>query len=376
MGDFGNFKDVDIKNVLRYTLQSFEHKHWLDDDYLQYELSARYLLTYKIDHMNRTEARFLITYLTRILWNNLNIGWIPEIQILNHKRYMKTVGDADSLGAYCNGKILFHDNLISSITNYSFDEQDYFRLFKVICHEVAHAKTDFELKSGYPFLSSFHYLISLEQATQFMNTHFCHDHYEQLLCEKSASLLGTKFALYYMEDYVPSIYQNINNTELQDEIQLLKQDISHICSVFSYNPYVVELQNWIQIYGKNWEQVFYEFPILKLGYHYYGEKKEMLECLEERLQLIKEYSISDFEQQINSIYFIILNQKEMNISQIAQELGEIEYYIEHHSKYDPFIHDLFLYRLSLLEKQSFYQYQPTYKTKKYLQKQKKKLITG
>ena len=65
----------------------------------------------------------------------------------------------------------------------------------------------------------------------------------------------------------------------------------------------------------------------------------------------------------------------MNISQIAQELGEIEYYIEHHTKHDPFIHDLFLYRLSLLEKQSFYQYQPTYKTNKYLQKQKKEFIS-
>lgn len=381
MGDFGNydekkFQDVDMKSILRYTLQNFEQKHWLDDDFVRYELSTRYLLLYKIDHINRTEARFLIHYFTRLLWKDLQIQWIPQIQILNQKRYLKVVGDPDSLGAYCNGKILFHENLVNSITNHSGTGNDCFKFFQVICHEVAHAKIDFELKSGYPFLSPFHYLVSLEQATQFMNVHFCQNQYSQLLSEKSASLLGTKFALHFMEQYIPKLYQELNCVHIEEEMQELKQDISRICSVFSYNPYVVELQNWIQLYGKNWDQVFYEFPILKMGYQYYGEKKEMLECLEERLQLLKKWQYPDLEQKINSIYFIILNQKEMNVSQIAQELGEIEYYIETIPKNDPFIHDLFLYRLSLLEKQSFYQYQPTSHTQKFLQKQKKKLITG
>ena len=342
----------DWKEVLNYCLNNFEKLNLTneEDKYLL-DNAIKYLMIRKFKCLENTEAKLLTVYFAKKYLKEHGIYDDVQVKIIENDEY-RELSQNESLG-FCvsrgNGKseVVYSEKLLEAIKSKEVVEK--IMGLKAVFHEVVHARQNKRLYSPEEENSNYNgnvYRFALETLTRKVEPKFYDENYLQLLKEYQAEYLGVQEAVNIL-DYYQIIDKNKINDVHEFIIELLTVDEKNYFSEGDKANFrggnfdaTIVLSCSTDKYVSEIPGVIEEIPVLKYAYNLDGSRKDIIQLIKERANLISENSDVDFEI-VNDLYRTIANYKSID----KDEVLTLWDYIEENGTDDEFVYELMEFRL-------------------------------
>lgn len=308
-----------------------------------FEISVRYLISCKVGHWNKDDAKLVINYFSNLCAHKYGINSNVKISILNKDEYVKLFGKSDAI-CVCKRnmyEIFYSHNVINNLI--SNDLELFLCGMQSIFHEVIHVVQNSIIKSDskefiLPKLEM--YVMTIESIVMKADSDFYRKNYTKLYKENHAQKVAFKETIDTIKKYNYKLYDNYKIEQLN-----LYEYSSYFETSNMTEMYLKKMDPIACLYIKNNPQIIDEYPLLKLVYNEDGLRKNILQLIKDRKEKIVNYE--DINK-LNDLYYLLCNGKNFIGDGLECIKEEILMLIEYLSKneFDEFEIDLLKYRLN------------------------------
>ena len=280
------------------------------------EKATRYLMENKVKRSwSKEDAKYVVNFLAKKTMRELNLNENVEIHVLEEDEYIKLYGE-QSLGIcvpkgndYFN--VSYSPNVIKYLT--SNNKGQFLHGLQIVFHEIRHVHQNKSIKNetredGTELpKSKERYLSVLETLARRQDSKFYKKNYRQLLKENDADKYGLIMAYKTLCDYAPNLFKQYNSKEIYDLLQEYDRNYYEALSNISETMTLkTEIETRATIYIMAHPEVLQEFPILNIAFNKDGSKRDILELLEGRNELLESNQNAEM---INELYRMIIDNR-------------------------------------------------------------------
>jgi len=324
------------------------------DHVLLYETSMHYLMKNKLAQWNKEDACLATSYLAKKFAHSIGIDGNVDIEILEKEEYEKEFGETSNAICENNGdgtfSIIYSDKVTDRLLSDNAD--DFLNGFQTVFHEVVHTMQNSMIQrkeidgEAIPYTKSM-YIMALETISRKVDPEFYEKNYAKLLKENHAEKIGLKQAMATIQKYSPILYVKYNQEEIAKRMEQYDENFyeSEI-SLFNNNGSAINMiDTGCCTYIMNNPEALEKFPILKLAFNDDGTKKDIIQILKDRNEMLKDGRSPEV---IDELYKTIANQKNFRAGGLKgtkSELEDLDNYIRETGTDDEFVYDLIRFRL-------------------------------
>lgn len=344
--------EADYKEVVKWCGEN-AGKLDLADKSQQYlfEIATRYLMKIKIGHWNKEDANVIINYFAKSYASNYGIDNDIVVKILEDLEYREKFKDNSNAKcvSYGNGKseVLYSSKVVENLI--SQDTLRFIRGLQTVFHEVVHSRQYSEIyrpNNGENQYNGNVYKIALETIMRKVHPKFYKENYSNLIMEYQAEYFGLEQAIKMMEVYYkPNLFQGQDIEEFLNEMLKIdgKESYENIGQV-KFEQRNINARAIINFVADKYievkPEIINQIPVLKFAYNSDGSKKDIIQLIQERDNLISSNSEADL-QSVDDLYKTIANYRNIE----KGEMVELYDYITKTGAEDEFVFDLIQYRL-------------------------------
>lgn len=367
-----NNESLYIEDVIKWCDENAEKLNLSNqDETFLCEKATKYLMKNKEQRKwNKEDAKFVTSFLANKAIKKLNHDEYVKITFLEKDEYTRIYGD-NSRGI-CVPKmddsfdIAYSPDVIEDLT--SNNKNKFLNGLQTIYHEIRHVSQSKSIcnekgENGQELpKNKERYLTALETVARLKsienrNDKFYKENYHRLLKENDANKYGLIIALKTMQEYAPNLYKQY---AMADVLKMAQQydknyyDASITIANTNENyDFKKQVDTEASIYIEKHPEIIGKYPILQVGFHKDGSKKDIIELIEDRNSMLENGATLE---NVNELYEIIANHRnplagKLNGTKAEMEaltnyvkrtgtddefvLGLIEYKLEHKFKYTP-----------------------------------------
>lgn len=307
-----------------------------DQKYL-YTMATKYLMQIKIGRWNDDDAKMIIKFFAKSYAREYGIEEKITIEILQLPEYQERFKDLSN--ARCinmgdgNSCVVYSGNVVDNLK--SNDTVRFLRGLQTVFHEVVHSRqyNDLYAKAKESDYDGDMYKMALETIVHRVSPQFYQKNYTSQVREYQAEYLGLeealeKLRLYYkpeiMQDFTEEEKKEFLNEMLQidgkgkygdgDSIKFSGKDVNAVAFV----DYVTEH------YVAGRPVIIDEMPILQRAYNKDGNKKDIIQLLQDRQALIDNGESND---KTDDLYETIANYRNYEKGELRGELEALDRYV-------------------------------------------------
>ena len=312
---------------------------------------------------SKDDAKFITCFLAKKDIKQLKLEQNVEIGILDEEEFKKKYGDRAT--AVCipqkedYSKICYSPKVIKYLI--SDNKGEFLRGLQTIYHEIRHAQQNKsisrETREDGSLLTKNkeRYLSALETVARKLDEPFYKKNYYHLLKENDAEKYGLLEAYCIIKEYAPELSKKYSFKKIQDKLQIYDENYYEaISSIVESDKMSLkrEIDTRASLYIEKHPEMVKTYPILQVGFHEDGTKKDIIELIEDRKKALE--SIENVDT-INALYEIIANNRNVltgGLKGTTSELKALDDYIVETGTEDDFIYGLVKYRLENKTKMS------------------------
>lgn len=353
-------KAQNIEEILKWCKKNAEHINVLDnDECFLAEESIKHLMQNKAKNpWDKEDAKFVVYFLAKKAINKFGLDKsVRSIGIVEESEQ-----DAEAQSTIRGSCSYTMDNKFFDITYTqrvlddltSNNTEKFLEGLKTIYHEVQHARqlnsiVNEQREDGTTIpKSTTRYLSALEDIVSKTSKKFYNENYEKLLNENDANKTGLIEAYNTLQNYAPNLFKQIDWNKVLIRIKNYDKNFHDAIITLSTGKnydFKKELDTRASEYITAHPELVEKYPILQMGFHKDGSKKDIIQLLEDRINMIEDGE--DLER-VNSLYEIIANHRNVTnggLKGSKNEVLAISDYIERTGTEDEFVFNLLRYRL-------------------------------
>ncbi len=340
------------QEVIKYCGENAEKLDLSNEDqqYL-FEIATRYLMKIKIGHWNQTDAKLIINYFAKTYANSQGIEADMVVRILQDSEYRKEFKDNSNAICRSHGdgksEVVYSSRVVDNLT--SSDTLRFIRGLQTVFHEVEHSRQYSEIYSTNKDNMQYDgnsYKIALETIMRKVYPKFYKENYLNLIMEYQAEYVGLEQAMKMMQTYYnPDLGKGQDIDEFLNEMLMIDgKDSYESLGGVSFQQRNVNASALINFaadqYIQKFPKIISRIPVLKFAYNPDGNKKDIIQLIQDRATSISDNPQMDLET-IDDLYKTIANYKSIT----KDEMLELYSYITDEGIEDEFAYDLLQYRL-------------------------------
>lgn len=350
-----NKSEENIKKILEYCKQNYNNLNIKNDISRKlYRYAVWYLMNFKLGNMDNEEAKLLISFFVKECGYDFGIINKINVNILNKKEYQDEYGNSSSANCKYSDEDMYtctySENVINQVKSDNVNE--FLRGLQNIFHELTHVMQGIAIRGGNVKGINLSgkksiYIMALETIARKADPKMYDKNYSSLLKENNAEKVGLFLAMEWIKKYNKRVYSLYNKEKINDSLNSYDSNFYNTkLSILNVEDSSIKIiDTSASLYIEDNPNILNEFPILKLGYNLDGTKKNIIEVLNEREEILKDNSEID---EINDLFSIILNHKHFDSRRgtgTKQELILLDNYIKENNITDEYIYDLIRFRL-------------------------------
>lgn len=325
------------------------------NEFRLYNTLVDQLFQFKIGKMNREETSIFIKFFATKLACELKIDDKISVEVLDEEKYKEkfksSVKDIN-LGICVHNQDSTHTVAynVSEIEKNINGEKDYKLLYglQTVFHEIRHAFQNVAISQD-GFYNKSLYIMAMESVIKANNSKFYKDNYDNLLIENDADKAGLQLALSTIKERNPKLY-TFSQAAIEEKMKEYDNNFYNSDMVMwgSKASAIKALDAFVEVFVSKNPEILKQYPILKVAYKENGERKDILQMLQEREDLLTEKP----KDRIDELYQTALNQRFFTPEEGAgtkDELEKLDRWIEETGTDDEFVYDLIRFRLDRSE---------------------------
>lgn len=358
--DNANDETSYIEDVIKWCDENAERLNLSNSDQsFLCEKATKYLMENKVKRRwSEEEAKFIVHFLSKKTVDALKLDKNVNIEVIDEKQYVERYGESRIVGGECTSTIgsdLFDIKYTPHVINdlMSNDKESFLRGLQTIYHELQHVNQNKsivnEMREDGSIIpkNKTRYLSALETIVARADRNFYKEHYKYLLKENDANKNGLVSAIKALQQYAPSLQRQYDMSKIISEIE--QYDKNYYEAVTSNTNGQYDLKREIDKRASDYIQqnpgLVEQFPILQVGFHKDGTKKDIIELIEDRNDMINN---GEKIEKVNELYEIIANHRNVlngGLRGTNAEMAALKSYIEQTGTEDEFIYSLLSYRV-------------------------------
>lgn len=324
----------------------------LNDSYESrlYNTLINHSMQTRIGKLNREEASIYIKFFAEKTAKDLRMDKKVVIEVLDAESYKKR--DKDNSEGICipnddgTYNVAYNlDKLEEKLT--SNNKYKFIFGLQTIFHEVRHVTQNIAISmdSNRLYNKSL-YIMALESITRKISPKFYKGNYAHLLKENDANKNGLQLALQTIRERNPKLYELYSQEKMDTLMKKYDENFyeADIEVEGMKGSAIKSLDSWAELYIEEHPEAISQYPVLKVAYDKNGKKKDILQMLSEREEIIQDRP----KDRIDELYKTVMNQKffdrEKGVT-TERELLALDKWIEETGTEDEFIYDLVRFRL-------------------------------
>lgn len=328
----------------------------LEDSYEKrlYDTLVRHSMKTRIGKLTKEEAAIYVHFFAKKMATDLGLDEVANIKVLEADEY-KEYDEDDSQGICISRNDGTYDVAynISKISEklMSNNKHDILIGLQTIFHEMRHVTQNvaISLNSDKLYKKSI-YIMTLETILRKVSPKFYKENYQHLIKENDAEKVGLQMALEAIKERNPKLYALYNQEKMEELMQKYDQNFYEgEFEVYGYKgDSIKSLDTWAESYIERHPELVSRHPILRLAYNEAGKKKDIVQMLQEREEIIQKRP----KDQIDELYGTMLNRKFFDREEGISTEGELlalDSWVEQTGTEDEFIYDLIRFRLDRSE---------------------------
>lgn len=351
-------EELNMEEVIKWCHEHAEKLNLSDSaEMFLCDKATKYLMENKETRAwSKNDAKYVANFLARKTIKNLNLDKNAEVHVLEEDEYLKLYGEKSSGICVPEGndyfKVSYSPNVIQYLT--SEDKGQFLHGLQIVFHEIRHVQQNKSIhnitKDDGTELpkNKERYLSALETIARKQDSKFYEKNYRQLLKENDADKYGLIKAYTTLKDYAPDLFKKYNGKKIESMMQNYDKNYYEALSGISEKGTLnlkQEIETRAAIYIMDHPEILEEFPILEVAFNKDGTKRDVIELLEERNDLLENNQNTEV---VNGLYEMIINNRNPShggLNGTKDELLKIEKYIQKTGTEDEFIYDLIRYKL-------------------------------
>ena len=353
-----NNEELNMEEVIKWCDEHAEKLNLSDsDEMFLCDKATKYLMENKEKRAwSKDDAKYVANFLARKTIKQLNLDKNAEVHVLEEDEYLKLYGEKSSGICVPEGNDYFKVSYSPDVIKYliSEDKGQFLHGLQIVFHEIRHVQQN---KSIHNIIkddgtelprNKERYLSALETLARKQDSKFYEKNYRQLLKENDADKYGLIKAYTTLKDYAPDLFKKYNGKKIESMMQNYDKNYYEALSGISEKGTInltQEIETRAAIYIMDHPEILEEFPILDVAFNQDGTKRDVIELLEERNDLLENNQNTEV---INELYQMIINNRNPShggLNGTKDELLKIEKYIQKTGTEDEFIYDLIRYKL-------------------------------
>lgn len=353
-----NNESIDIEDVIKWCDGNAENLDLSNPDELFLcEKATKYLMQNKGNRAwSNDDANYIANFLARKIIKKLNLDKNADVHVLEEDEYIKLYGEKSSGICVPQGddyfKVSYSPDVIKYLT--SEDKGQFLHGLQVVFHEIRHVQQNKSIhnstrEDGTKLPNNKErYLSALETLARKQDSNFYDKNYRQLLKENDADKYGLIKAYTELQEYAPDLAKKYSYKKIQDKLQEYDRNYYEALSGISEKGTLnlrQEIETRAAIYIMNHPEILEDYPILNVAFNKDGTKRDVIELLEERNDLLENNQNSEV---INELYQMIINDRNPThggLKGTKDELLKMEKYIQETGTEDEFVYNLIRYKL-------------------------------
>lgn len=353
-----NNESLYIEDVIKWCDENAESLNLSNpDEMFLCEKTTKYLMENKEKRAwSKDDAKYVANFLARKTIRKLNLDKNAEVHVLEEDEYLKLYGEGSSGICVPEGddyfKVSYSPDVIRYLT--SEDKGQFLYGLQIVFHEIRHVQQNKSIhnitKDDGTELprNKERYLSALETIARKQDSKFYEKNYRQLLKENDADKYGLIKAYTAIKEYAPNLFKKYNGKKIESMMQGYDKNYYDALSSISEKGTLnlkQEIETRAAIYIMAHPEILNNFPILDVAFNKDGTKRDVIELLEERNELLEDSQNTDV---VNELYQMIINNRNPShggLKGTKDELLKIEKYIQETGTEDEFVYNLIRYKL-------------------------------
>ena len=347
-----------IEDVIKWCNENAENLNLSNPDELFLcEKATKYLMENKEKRAwSNEDAKYVVNFFAKKTTKQLNLNENVEIHVLEEDEYIKLYGEQSSGICVPKGNDYFNVSYSPNVIKYltSEDKGQFLHGLQIVFHEIRHVQQNKSIKNetrddGTKLpRNKERYLSALETLARKQDSKFYEKNYRQLLKENDADKYGLIKAYTTLKDYAPDLFKKYNGKKIEGLMQEYDKNYYEALSSTNEKGRIslkTEIETRAAIYIMDHPEVLQEFPILNIAFNKDGSKRDIIELLGGRKELLESNQNTEM---INELYKMIINNRNPShggLKGTKDELLKLEKYIQETGTEDEFIYDLIKYKL-------------------------------
>lgn len=325
------------------------------NEFCLYNTLINQLFKFKIGEMNREETSIFIKFFATKLACELKIDDKVSVEVLDEEKYKERFkSSVKDIGL----GICVHNQDGTHTVAYNVSEIEkninggrnvkLVKGLQTIFHEIRHAYQNFAISQDGVYNKSL-YIMAMESVIKANNYKFYKKNYDNLLIENDAEKAGLELALSTIKERNPKLY-TFSQAGIEEKMKEYDNNFydSDMVIYGSKASAIKALDAFVEVFVSKNPEVLKQYPILKVAYKENGERKDILQMLQERETLLTKKP----KDRIDELYQIALNQRFFTPEEgkgTKDELEALDKWIEETGTEDEFVYDLIRFRLDRSE---------------------------
>lgn len=325
------------------------------NEFRLYNTLINQLFKFKIGEMNREETSIFIKFFATKLACELKIDDKVSVEVLDEEKYKERFkSSVKDIGL----GICVHNQDGTHTVAYNVSEIEkninggrnvkLVKGLQTIFHEIRHAYQNFAISQDGVYNKSL-YIMAMESVIKANNYKFYKENYDNLLIENDAEKAGLELALSTIKERNPKLY-TFSQAGIEEKMKEYDNNFydSDMVIYGSKASAIKALDAFVEVFVSKNPEVLKQYPILKVAYKENGERKDILQMLQERETLLTKKP----KDRIDELYQIALNQRFFTPEEgkgTKDELEALDKWIEETGTEDEFVYDLIRFRLDRSE---------------------------
>lgn len=325
------------------------------NEFRLYNALINELFQFRIGKMNREETSIFIKFFATKLACELKIDDKVSIEVLDKEKYKEQF--KGNIKDTAQGICVHNEDGTHTVTyNVSEIEKNInggtnIKLLaglQTVFHEIRHAFQNVAISQDGIYNKSL-YIMAMESVIKANNSKFYEENYDNLLLENDADKAGLQLALSTIKEKNPKLY-TFSQAGIEEKMKEYDNNFydSDMVIFGSKASAIKALDAFVEVFVSKNPEILKQYPILKVAYKENGERKDILQMLQERETLLTKKT----KDRIDELYQIALNQRFFTPEEgkgTKDELEKLDKWIEETGTDDEFIYDLIRFRLDRSE---------------------------
>ena len=322
-------------------------------DKILFEESVRHIMKHKKGNWSKNEAKMAINFFAKTYAIKNGIENDVTINILENDEYYEKFKDSSRAVCVSKGngtsEVYYSSKVVDNLM--SEDDVYFIRGLQTVFHEVVHSKQYSEVYKKTDGQERFQfdgkvYKLAVESITKQIVPKFYKENYINLLTEYEAEYYGLEQTMEMIRLYSnPNLFKNVDKEEfLKEMINIDGKSSYEKEGSITFQSKDVNAISFINFatekYVEKKPEIINEIPVLQYAFNLDGKKKSIIELIEDRDKLIKEYD-KEYIEKINDLYMTIANYRKTE----KKDIESIDNYILKTGTDDEFVFDLLRLKL-------------------------------